>query len=270
MDTDCPQDGYKSPVNLSLAINGAFDQTAPVGYNTTFIYPEEGLNALAQRMAQRCRIHFEKEVAQINPCRREVLFTDGSCARYDTLISTIPLNKAMEMAGLEVGERTGCYTSVLVLNIGAWRGCQCPDYHWLYIPDSDSGFHRVGFYSNVDTSFLPRYSKEVEDRVSIYIERAYRGGERPSDREIKAYSESAVKELQSWKFIEEAEIVDPTWVEVAYTWSWPGSTWRTKALKLLEEHDIYQVGRYGRWVFQGIADSIKDGFVVGASVRNSL
>jgi protoporphyrinogen oxidase len=174
----------------------------------------------------------------------------------------------MEMAGSEVDERPGCYTSVLVLNIGAKRGRQCPDDHWLYIPDSDSGFHRVGFYSNVDDSFLPRYSQGIEDRVSIYVERAYRGGEKPSDKEIKIYSESVIKELQLWEFIEEVETVDPTWVEVAYTWLWPGSMWKTKALKLLEKCGIFQVGRYGRWMFQGIADSVKDGFFVGAAMRN--
>jgi len=35
----------------------------------------------------------------------------------------------------------------------------------------------------------------------------------------------------------------------------------------LEKRGVYQIGRYGRWVFQGIADSIKDGFFAGASFR---
>ena len=61
--------------------------------------------------------------------------------------------------------------------------------------------------------------------------------------------------------------MDLTWIDVAYTWSWPGSKWRQEALRVLEEHDIHQVGRYGRWVFQGIADSIRDGFVVGGALR---
>lgn len=219
-------------------------------------------------MARRCNVRYEKQVAQINIHRKEVLFTDGSGAWYDTLISTLPLTKAMKMTGLEVDERPDCYTSVLVLNIGAERGVRCPDEHWLYIPDTDSGFHRVGFYSNVDVLFLPRSSQTTNDRVSIYVERAYWNKEKPSDEEIKAYSEEVIKELRSWGFIEEVEAVDPTWIEVAYTWSWPGSRWRTEALKLLEKHDIYQIGRYGRWIFQGIAESIRDGFFMGAAMRN--
>jgi protoporphyrinogen oxidase len=263
-----PQDAYKSPVDIPLVIQGAFDRTPPVGYNTTYIYPQKGLNTLAHKMARRCDVRYEKQVAQINIHRKEVLFTDGSGARYDTLISTLPLTKAMEMASLEVDERPDCYTSVLVLNIGAERGVRCPDEHWLYIPDTDSGFHRVGFYSNVDALFLPRSSQTTNDRVSIYVERAYWNREKPSDEEIKAYSKEAIKELRSWGFIEEVEAMDPTWIEVAYTWSWPGSKWRTKALKLLEKHNIYQIGRYGRWVFQGIAESIRDGFFMGSAMKN--
>lgn len=264
-----PQDAYKSPVNPSIVTQGAFNKTPPaVGYNVTYIYPEEGLNTLAGRMAKRCHINYEKKVARINPAQKEISFHDGSCAKYDNLISTLPLNRIMEMAALEIDCEPDCCTSVLVLNIGAKRGSKCPGEHWLYIPDSNSGFHRVGFYSNVDASFLPKSSQEENDRVSIYVERAYPGGEKPSDEEIALYSRTVVDELQSWKFIYEAETVDPTWIDVAYTWSWPNSNWRERALKSLDEEGILQVGRYGRWIFQGIAESIKDGFLVGAAIGN--
>jgi hypothetical protein len=74
-----------------------------------------------------------------------------------------------------------------------------------------------------------------------------------------------VEELRDWGFIEGAEAVHPTWIDVAYTWSWPGSRWVAEALLMLEDKGIYQIGRYGRWRFQGIADSIRDGFVAGSS-----
>jgi protoporphyrinogen oxidase len=264
-----PQDGYKSPVNVSLALQGAFGQTPPVGYNATFVYPESGLNTLAQRMAEKCHINYNKQVVQIDVHRQVIHFADGAVAPYDALISTLPLNKVMIMTGLEVSAAPDPYTSVLVLNIGAVRGSRCPTDHWLYNPDAQAGFHRVGFYSNVDVSFLPKSARTSNDRVSIYVERAYLGGEQPTAPEVKTYTETVIEELQSWEFIDEVEVVDPTWIDVAYTWSWPGSSWRAKALKCLEEHQILQVGRYGRWVFQGIADSIKDGFVVGGAFKIS-
>ncbi|MCZ6864919.1 MAG: FAD-dependent oxidoreductase [Candidatus Dadabacteria bacterium] len=259
-----PQDAYKSPVNPAVVRQGAFDKAPPaVGYNVTYVYPEEGLNTLAQRMALKCDINYDKRVSRISIDKKEVSFSNGSGANYDNLVSTLPLNKAMEMAGLEVDEEPAFYTSVLVLNIGATRGSKCPDDHWLYIPDSDSRFHRVGFYSNVDVSFLPRSSRKNNDRVSIYVERAYKNGQKPSNKEIETYSESVVKELKSWGFIQEAETVHPTWIDVAYTWSTPGSNWKELAISELEKHGVYQVGRYGRWIFQGIAESIEDGFSAG-------
>jgi len=262
-----PQDAYKSPVDFSLVVKGALGQTSPVGYNATFVYPIDGLDTLAQCMAERCQVHYGKRVVRIDVQKKEAYFADGSVVPYGILLSTLPLNRMMEMAALDVDAEPAPYTSVLVLNIGAVRGSKCPDDHWLYVPDSRSGFHRAGFYSNVDTSFLPVSSRADKDRVSIYVERAYPGGETPGEADTRDYSQMVVRELQEWGFIVEVEIVDPTWIEVAYTWAWPGSKWKQLALEALEGHDIYQVGRYGRWVFQGIADSIRDGFIVGGALR---
>lgn len=262
-----PQDPYKSPISPHLAIQGAFDRIPPVGYNATFVYPEEGLNTLAQRLVQRCDIHYEKRVVQIDVKEKMVYFEDGTGIKYDLLISTLPLNKMMKMTGLEVDEKPDPFTSVLVLNLGAERGYECPEEHWVYIPYSHAGFYRVGFYSNVDVSFLPKSSWKHRNKVSIYVERAFRGGERPSEEEIQRYIQEAIVELQGWGWIGEVEVADTTWIEVAYTWSWPGSNWRQKALKMLEQHGVYQVGRYGRWVFQGISESIREGLVAGAVIK---
>jgi protoporphyrinogen oxidase len=263
-----PQDAYKSPIDASQVIRGAFEATAPVGYNISFVYPKEGLNVLAQRMAGQCRISTAKRVTGIDLQRRLVTFDDGSETTYRTLVSTLPLNTMVNMLGVELDEPPDPYTSVLVLNIGGKRGEACPHDHWIYLPASAAGFHRVGFYSNVDASFLPRSSREEGNRISVYVERAFRGGCRPSLEQVAKYCSATVAELQEWGFIGEAEVADPTWVDVAYTWTWPGSHWRAKALKRLEELDIQMVGRYARWSFQGIADSIRDGLTVGAAVRD--
>jgi protoporphyrinogen oxidase len=262
-----PQDSHKSPVNLSLVLKGAFDETPPVGYNLTYIYPAEGLDTLARRMARSIPVHYGKKVEQINVREKKIYFSDGNGISYEFLIATLPLNRMMELTGLTTEAETDPCTSVLVLNIGATRGFRCPDDHWLYIPDSRSGFHRVGFYSNVDVSFLPTSSQADCDRTSIYVERAYRSDRTPSRHEVQTYTDATVQELKDLDFIGEAEVIDPTWIDGAYTWSLPGSQWKTQALTMLEKHNIYQVGRYARWAFDGIANSIKDGFAVGSAFR---
>jgi protoporphyrinogen oxidase len=262
-----PQDAYKSPINLSQVIQGALQDVAPIGYNAIFRYPTTDLNTLARGMAENCTIQYGKRVVKIDVHEKQVEFTDGSRVAYHTLISTLPLNTMLEMTGIHLEIEPHPFTSVLVLNIGALKGSQCPDDHWLYTSDAGSGFHRVGFYSNVDDSFLPKSVRKTHHCTAIYVERAYPGGVKPAEDAIQQYIQNVVSELQEWKFIGKVEVADPTWVEVAYTWALPGSSWKEQAMQALLEHAIYPVGRYGRWAFQGIADSIRDGFIVGASLK---
>jgi len=264
-----PQETYKTPVNLSFVIQGASNETPSIGYNVNFIYPIGGLNTLAQRMASKCDIQYGKRVIHIDVEEKVVYFKDGSSMHYEALLSTLPLNRMMEMTGLTLEEKPDLFTSVLVINIGAIKGPRCPKEHWVYIPRARNGFHRVGFYSNVDVSFLPEFAHENKDCVSIYVERAYPGGQRPTGAEVKALCHDVVRELQEWEWIREAEVVDPTWIDVAYTWSWPGSKWRERALQILGGHDVYQVGRFARWVGYGISDSICDGLMAGAAINNA-
>ena len=72
------------------------------------------------------------------------------------MVSTLPLVDMVRLAGLSIDAEPDPHTSVLVLNIGAERGPRHPDTHWVYQPRSASGHHRIGCYSNVDASFLPR------------------------------------------------------------------------------------------------------------------
>jgi len=266
-DRIAPQDAYKSPVDIGLAVRGALLDAPPVGYNTTFLYPGQGLDALARKMAESCDVRYGKQVVGIDGASRRVAFADGSEEPYRNILSTLPLNVAAGMAGITTAAPADPHSSVLVLNIGGPRGPRCPDDHWLYIPFSDNRFHRVGFYSNVDRSFLPRDSRSEGSRVSIYVEKAFLPGQTPSAEEVARYGAAVADELIRWGFISAAEVVHPTWIEVAYTWSWPRSAWRGQAMSALQKLGIYQIGRYGRWTFQGIADSIRDGFVAGSSMR---
>ena len=258
-----PQDGYKTPPDRA-------GLGAERGYNATFRYPIDGLSALARRMADQCDVRYGKRVVSIDTKAAMLGFADGTEVGYTgRLISTLPLHEMLALTGEAVAASPDPYTSVLVLNIGAGRGPRCGSSHWVYEPESTSGFHRIGCYSNVDSSFLPASARATGDRVGIYVERAYRGGDRPSDAAIANYVDDAVRELQNLGVIETVEVCDPTWIDVAYTWSWPGSTWREVALDALTRAGVEQVGRYGRWNFQGIADSVRDGLAHGERPANA-
>jgi len=262
-----PQDAYKSPVNLEAVRLGAQSDVPPAGYNVSFVYPEQGLDALARGLSARADIRYGKRVTAIDTAGRTVCFEDGTAASFKTLISTLPLSTAMTLTGLKVESPPDPHTSVLVLNLGARKGPRCPSEHWVYVPRSRSGFHRVGIYSHVDRSFLPRSMRGRQELAAFYIESAFLPENRPDSARMDNLCQSMIEELQEWQWIEGAEVVSPTWIEVAYTWSLPGSTWRAEALRVLESHGIHQVGRYARWSFQGIADSLRDGLRVGQAGR---
>ena len=173
----------------------------------------------------------------------------------------------LELTGLALPGAPAPHTSVLVLNIGARRGPRYPADHWLYIPRSASGFHRVGFYSNVAEHFVPAAQRGRGTAACLYVERSFAGGDRPPDDAVASYSAAVVRELQDWGFIAEVDVVDPTWVDVAYTWNHPGSTWMRDASAALAGHGIRLAGRYARWSFQGIADSLRDGYLAGLALR---
>jgi protoporphyrinogen oxidase len=243
-----PQDGYKSP-----GVGGP-----STGYNTTFAYPAAGLDALTRAMAARCaHVEYGARVIAIDTAARRVRCADGRAFSYDRLISTLPLHVTLALAQVAVTTPADPYTSVLVANVGACRGPKCPDAHWVYMPRTASGFHRVGFYSNVADSFLPA---GASDRVALYAERTYRGGDRPASGAESAALGAAIAELQAIGYIGAVDVVDGSWIDVAYTWRRPGSTWVEDGCRALHAVGIEPVGRYAQWRFQGIADSVRDGF----------
>ena len=188
--------------------------------------------------------------------------------RYEAMVSPLPPNRTIEMVGLHLEAKPDPSPSVLVLNIGALKEPNCPEDHRVYMPTGKAAFHRMGFYSNVDASFRPKFSRGTSDRVSLYVERAYPEGGKPDADEISAYSRTVIQELQDWGWVRNVDVMDPTWTKVAHTWSWADSQWKQQAIASLEAHDIYPVGRYARWVFQGIADSVRDGLMAGATVTS--
>ncbi len=260
-DKIAPQDSKKTPLNMQLIQLGLAASHSPAsGYNATFLYPENGLNTFMRELAKECNIHFGKQVTKICLEKKTLEFSDNSRTKFDKLISTLPLHTNLELTGLTVDETPDPYTSVLVINIGAVPGKNCPKDHWVYVPYSKSGFHRVGFYSNVDQSFLPKSHRNNGSCVSLYVEKAYLGGTTYPPEDIDALAQSIVNELIDWGFIKSAEITHPTWIKTAYTWSRPNSSWKEKSIELLKSHNIHSVGRYGRWHFQGIAESMQEGF----------
>jgi protoporphyrinogen oxidase len=266
-----PQDGYKSPIDTAQVRRGATQENTDAGYNATFLYPAKGLDGVSEWLAKRCDIAYGVAVSRIDPGARTIELSDGRTAPYETIVATAPLNRIVEMAGLtgDAGP-SDPYTSVLVLNLGV----TLPDtplarhgQHWLYIPDSATGFHRIGYYSNVDPLFLPDRCQRDPGRASLYVETAFRSGQRPSVPATQTLVHEIIAELRRSELIDKVEAEDATWIDVAYTWRRPRSDWFLRAISACQVCGIEPAGRFGRWRFQGIAASLKEGLLLGTVLR---
>ena len=265
--TIAPDDPAKSPVDLERVRLGGAGPSADSGYNVSYRYPVGGLGALARSLATRCELHTNAPVLAIDPEDRSVETTIGTFD-YEALVSTVALPRTMELAGLAT-DRPDPYTSVLVVNLAALRGSRTPDRQWFYVPDSRTGFHRVGFYSAVEADFLPATRRT--SHVSLYAEFAFLPGDRPDPDAVRRLTAGTAAELASWGWIGDVEVSDATWVDVAYTWRMPGSTWLQRSREAVESAGIHVAGRYARWSSdvggQGIISSLRDGLTVGGRLR---
>lgn len=240
MDKILSQDEYKSP-------------KTGTGWVSTFCDPVNGLSDLVNKMAEQCTILYNNPAVSIDTHNKIVNFKFGH-EKYDRLISTIPLNKCLELCGNTDIKLP--YTSVLVINIGGEPGYSMPKEHWLYIPFCKTGFHRVSFYTNVDPSKAP------EGKVGLSVEIAYHDKTfEETEPNIKLIQ--VVEELVSWGWIKSPYVANIDWVPCAYTWQYNKED-VPNALQWLKERDIISTGRYGKWKFQGITQSIEDGFNVEA------
>jgi protoporphyrinogen oxidase len=259
-----PQDRYKTPIDRERVLEGSLREVPDIGYNAEFYYPENGLDCFTRAIASLCSIRYGHRAVAIDAEARQARFTNGVQVRYRELVSTIPLNDMLTLCGLDVEDPADPATACLVVNIAAYVGVNCPAFHWVYVPKSRSGLHRVGFYSHVDSSFLPRRHRAGRGSVvSLYAERSYPTGSVLSDAEISKIGRAIATELQEWGFISDVITTHSALIDPAYTWSWPGSKWVRNAKEKLATHGIHQIGRFGAWRFQGMATSFEEGWLLG-------
>lgn len=265
LDRIAPQDLHKSPLDMERVRRGAVELLPAGGYNPVFQYPSAGLDVLAQGLAAACQFLPNHRLVAVDARSRRLQFENGREQTFDRLLSTIPLPALVEMSRLSALPCTDLATGVAVVNIGAFRGPRCPSVHWLYLPHSQSGMHRVGLYSEVDASFVPE--GRTDRYVALYVETAFVAGAAPDPAGQDALMRAVIKELQEFGFIGEVLATSVSVTDPAYTWRAIGSNWAATVREELAEHGIESIGRYGAWHFQGMGASFEEG--IAAAVRST-
>jgi len=255
---------------LREILDGAFGRTVRgMGYNPTFLYPKiGGIRALPEALAGGLQdVRLGRDVVAIDAAARTARLSDGSTLAWEALVSTIPLDRLLAItAGLpaDLPGAASRLRAVRVLNIslGVDRAAISPA-HWIYFPEPEYSFYRVGFPVNLGDGLAPRGCS------SLYVERSLLRGEPFDEAEVV---ERAVDDLRRagilWKgdrlIYRRVTVLDPAYVIY--------DRFRARQLpaihRALRDAGIHSVGRFGAWEYSSMESAIKAGMDVAASLRD--
>lgn len=245
----------------SDVVRGSVGRSAKAfGYNPSFLYPAVGgIDVLPKAFLPRVRPpQLSTSVTSVNAARREARLSSGETIRYTTMVSTMPLPRLLERIEdlpPEVGEAAKRlrYVSVVNLNLGFDAPCPVP-HHWLYFPEPDFPFYRVGIYSNLSPASVP------PGHSAFYVEIAHRPDEASDPA---ALEHSVVKRLGRIGLVPpSAKVSARALIDIPCAYVihdrhrlefLPGAT------RFLERHGILSVGRYGAWEYSAMEDALWHG-----------
>lgn len=257
---------------LKEVLDGAFGATVRgLGYNPVFLYPRRGgISALPEALARRgADVRLHETVEAVDARARVVRLAGGREVRYETLVSTLPLDHLLRVtSGLEGGlpEVGARLRAVRVLNIslGVDRD-PISGAHWIYFPEPRFSFYRVGFPANLSPSLAPRGCS------SLYVERSLLRGEPFDEEEVVA---TAIEDLRRagilWKsdrvVYRRVQVLDPAYV--IYDRFRAGNLPRVH--EILSAAGIHSTGRFGSWEYSSMEGAIKAGMEIAGRVDESL
>ena len=226
------------------------DEPGNDGYNAMFTYPEGGAIQYIEALAQGVRgdrIALGERVLAIDR-KAKVATTSKRQIGYDTLISSAPLVALLDMCGAFYDAAVLSHNKVQVFNLG-FDSKGPPNVHWIYYPQRDLSFYRVGFYDNIFGS----------DRMSLYVEVGLPWDAELSEDERGALKARVLADLQTCGVLTNQTLVashdvllDPAYVHVTTQ----SNSEATARRELLAAEDVHSIGRYGAWTYCSIEDNI--------------
>ncbi|MFQ5902864.1 MAG: protoporphyrinogen/coproporphyrinogen oxidase [Candidatus Binatia bacterium] len=246
--------------DLEEVIQGALGrQEKAFGYNPTFLYPKRGgIAVLAQSMSKKLEgIQYGYEAIRLDIKKKILTFANGETVSYNVLISTIPLPHLLAMSNARGFIRRAAeqlkYIGVWVLNLGVAEKT-VTDKHWIYFPERQFPFYRVGFPSNFSPGVAPKGC------TSMYVEVSYRSDEPVDSQYLKRKILDDLQQARLLKSKKNVVVADTKNIPVAYVIFYHHRQRVLEPIReYLESHNIYSIGRYGRWDYFSMEDAIMDG-----------
>ncbi|MGX2982869.1 protoporphyrinogen/coproporphyrinogen oxidase [Helicobacter sp. 23-1045] len=155
--------------NLEEILRGAMsDETPNTYYAQKMHYPKEGqYRSFVKNLAQNLNITYKKEAVEINA--ESVTFSDGSGAKFDKLISTLPINEIVKLLKnipqkVKNAAAKLHATSVAIVSFGFKRADVAKNL-WFYSYDEDKLFARVYSPSLKSPSNAPKGCSSLQAEI---------------------------------------------------------------------------------------------------------
>ncbi len=256
--------------SLDEFLNGALGiRNNAFGYNPTFLYPKTGgievLPKALEHALDADSLHYNTRAVALDVRKKRISFDDDTSMSYDTLISTLPLKSLLGLIhelpdDVAAAAQHLSHIAIYDLNIGVNRA-NISDAHWLYFPEPEYPFYRVGFPANFSETVAPPGCS------SMYVEVSVLPDEHIPDDVIR---ERALDGLRRSGILRDADrvlVCDIVRIECAYVHY---TLHRAQALDTifayLKHHNIHSIGRYGAWEYSSMEDAILAGKAVAEMI----
>ncbi len=250
---------YVPKPDLEEVIDGAIGlHEAAVGYNATFRYPRRGgIRLLPDAVARRVpELNLGCAVERVHLGERWLELASGERLEWRRLASTIALpelvDRLVDALPAEVAAARRALRWVRVLNIALGVAGAAPSgEHWLYFPDEDLPFYRVGFPSN-HGDLAPAGCHTVSIEVSLD----------PGPGDVEAAAEEAERALVAGGLLDpdavrvrRLTVIDPAYV--VFDHARRGAVAQLRGF--LRERRVLLAGRWAEWKYSAMEDAILDG-----------
>ena len=253
---------YVPKPDLEEVVDGALGlHENAVGYNVTFRYPRTGgIRLLADAIATAVPdLRLGHEVTAISRAERWVETAAGDRLSYDALVATLALPRLVDLLVDPLPEevvearRALRWVSVVNLALGV-EGPPPRDEHWLYFPDPELPFYRVGFPSSHG-----RLAPEGHHTVSVEVSLP------PGVPGADAVADDAERALVGAGLVDPSRIrvrsvagIDPAYVVFDRPRRQAVATLR----RFLGDAGVLLSGRWAEWKYSAMEDAVLDGMAV--------
>jgi protoporphyrinogen oxidase len=238
-----------------------------LGYNASFLYPRRGIGELPEAMLRRHGpVELRRQPVRLDWRNRVVHFPEES-VDYEVLVSTLPLPSLIALLDDPPSEvlgaaRTLRHSRLFYLDVALRGPCQKP-VHWIYVPEAEYPFYRVGCYSH----FSPETSPPGCDH--LYVELVDRH-EPDLGRLLSEVGAKLVK-MGLIGAVDEIAFARLRAIDYAYVIYDHARSASLDAIQpFLAEVGILSTGRYGAWNYSSMEDALRFGSQAAARARDLI